>query len=98
MEEKKIERDLMGQEEFEDYLSNSIMALHLAAYYGVGKYKSVRRAIRRGHLTSDGILIPRRPFNTRANTSERVGIHSRSTNELKKQIYGQLKQYRRVLH
>ena len=94
-EQKKIERDLMSQEEFEDYISRGIMVLHLITYDGVHRFKSIRRAIRRGHVTTEGIIIPRRPFNNRANTSKRKGVHSRSTNELKKKIYGQLKQYQR---
>lgn len=94
-EQKKIERDLMSQEEFEDYISRGIMALHLITYDGVHRFKSIRRAIRRGQVTTEGIVIPRRPFNNRANTSKRKGVHSRSTNELKKKIYGQLKQYQR---
>lgn len=95
MEEQKIERSLMSQEEFEDYISKGIMVLHLITYDGVHKFKSIRRAIRRGHVTTKGIIIPRRPFNNRANTSKRKGVHSRGTNELKKKIYGQLKQYQR---
>lgn len=94
-EQKKIERDLMSQEEFEDYISKGIIVLHLITYDGVHRFKSVRRAMRRGHVTAEGIVMPRRSFNNRANTSKRKGIHSRSTNELKKKIYGQLKQYQR---
>ena len=94
-EQKKIERDLMSQEEFEDYISKDIIALHLITYDGVHRFKSIRRAMRRGHVTTEGIIMPIRPFNNRANTSKRKGVHSRNTNELKKKIYGQLKQYQR---
>lgn len=94
-EQKKIERDLMSQEEFEDYISKGIIVLHLITYDGVHRFKSIRRAMRRGHVTAEGIVMPRRPFNNRANTSKRKGVHSRSTTELKKKIYGQLKQYQR---
>ena len=94
-EQKKIERDLMSQEEFEDYISRGIIVLHLITYDGVHRFKSIRRAMRRGHVTTEGIVMPRRPFNNRANTSKRKGVNSRSTNELKKKIYGQLKQYQR---
>lgn len=96
-EQKKIERDLMSQEEFENYISKGIMVLYLIAYDGVRRFKSIRRAVRRGHITTEGLLIPRRPFNNRANTSSRKGVHSRDNNELKKQIYGQLKHYQRSL-
>lgn len=94
-EQKKIKRALMSQEEFEKYISIGIMIPHLITYEGVHRFKSIRRAIRRGHVTTEGIIIPKRPFNNRANTSKRKGVHSRSTNELKKKIYGQLKQYQR---
>lgn len=94
-EQKKIERDLMSQEEFEDYISKGIIVLHLITYDGVHRFKSIRRAMRRGHVTAEGIVMPRRPFNNRANTSKKKGVHSRSTNELEKKIYGQLKQYQR---
>lgn len=94
-EQKKIERDLMSQEEFEDYISKGIIVLHLITYDGVHRFKSIRRAMRRGHVTTEGIVMPRRPFNNRANTSKRKGVHSRRTNELKKKIYGQLRQYQR---
>ena len=94
-EQKKIERDLMSQEEFEDYISRGIIVLHLITYDGVHRFKSIRRAVRRGHVTTEGIIMQRRPFNNKANTSKRNGVHSRSTNELKKKIYGQFKQYQR---
>ena len=94
-EQKKIERDLMSQEEFEDYISKGIVVLHLITYNGVYRFRSIRRAMRRGHVTTEGIIMPRRPFNNKANTSKRNGVHSRSTNELKKKIYGQFKQYQR---
>lgn len=94
-EQKKIERALMSQEEFEKYISIGIMILHLITYEGVHRFKSIRRAIKRGHVTTEGIIIPKRPFNNRANTSKRKGVHSRSTNELKKQIYEQIRQYQR---
>lgn len=92
MEEQKIERELMGQEEFEDYISKGAS---LRTFEGVHRFKSVRRAMRRGHVTTEGIIMPKRPFNNRANTSKRKGVHSRSTNELKVKIYEQLKQYQR---
>lgn len=91
-EQKKIERDLMGQEEFEKYLAEYS---GLKTFEAVSKFKSVNKAIRRGHVVPNGLIIPKRPFNNRANTSKRKGVHSRGTNELKKQIYEQFKQYQR---
>lgn len=90
MEEKKIERDLMSQEEFEKYLSDN---RGLKTFDAVHKFKSVGRAIRRGHVTDIGLIIPKRPFNNRANTSKENNSHSRSINELKKKIYEQYRQY-----
>ena len=72
-----------------------ICSRDLITYNGVYRFRSIRRAMRRGHVTTEGIVMPIRPFNNRANTSKRKGVHSRSTNELKKKIYGQLKQYQR---
>lgn len=55
-------------------------------YSAVSKFKSVRRAIRRGHIDqSCGIIYPNRPFNNRKTT---IG---RSHNQLKKRIYEQIR-------
>lgn len=68
--------------------------LNLRDYRAVGKFKSIRRAIRRGLVSPSGTICPKRPFNNRANTSRRKGHHSRVMNEVKKSIYGQLKHRR----
>lgn len=60
--------------------------LHLATYEAVSKFKSVRRAIRRGHISPYGDIYPKRPFGS-TNTKE---------NRVKRQIYGQLKNSRRA--
>ena len=65
-------------------------AIKLYYFNGVNKYKSIFRAIKRGHATINGILIPRRPFNNRANTSDRTNAYSRSFNEEKKLIHQNL--------
>jgi len=59
----------------------------LITFDGVRKYRSVFRAVRRGHVSPTGVVYPDRPYNNRANTSKRKGIHSRMFNELKKEIY-----------
>lgn len=69
----------MGEVRETDYL-------HLATYGAVSKFKSVRRAIRRNHVTPYGVTYPKRPFNN-TNTKE---------NRIKKQIYEQLKNSRRA--
>ena len=76
MEEKKTK---------ESQYNESKMMLHLAIYSAVGKYKSIRRAIRKGHVTSLGEEAPKRPFNNRKRT---LGRESQITKE---NIYGELK-------
>lgn len=61
--------------------------LKLFTFEGVRRFRSIRRAIRRGLVTGGGIVAPKRPFNNRANTSDRKGVHSRVFNQLKKNIY-----------
>ena len=56
--------------------------LNLVHYYAVDRHKSIRRAIRRGHVSPNGTLYPNRPFNNRKN---------RTVNENKKAIYNQIK-------
>lgn len=60
------------------------MMLQLAVYSAVGKYKSIRRA-RKGHVTSWGEEVPKRPFNNRKRT---LGRELQITKE---KIYGELK-------
>lgn len=55
-------------------------------YYAVSKFKSVRRAIRKGYVDLfTGQVYPKRPFSNKKST------RGRKMNELKKQIYGLLK-------
>lgn len=94
-EQKLVERTLMGEEEFKDYLKDNRVdivkdfyennILHLRTYETVKRFKSVRRAIKRGHISLDGIIYPKRPFN---NAKHKKG----SLNDEKKRIYEQLKQ------
>lgn len=97
-EQKLVERPLMSEEEFKDYLRDNkvdIMKdfyedsiLHLRTYDAVKRFKSVRRAIRRGHISLDGVIYPKRPFN---NVKHKKG----SLNDDKKRIYEQLKHRQR---
>ena len=70
---------------------NKMDNLNLVYYNVISEFKSVRRAIRRGNISPIGLNVPNRPFNNRGNTSKRTNIHSRSMNEYKKRLYGQLK-------
>ena len=93
-EQKLVERPLMGEEEFKDYLKDNRVdivkdfyennILHLRAYEVVKRFKSVRRAIRRGHISLDGAIYPKRPFNNAKHKKD-------SLNDKKKRIYEQLK-------
>ena len=77
----------------ENQENGRIDKLNLMYYDAVSKVKSIRRAIRRGKIAWNGLIAPDRPFNNRGNTSNRTNVHSRSMNEYKKYLYGQLKQH-----
>lgn len=93
-EQKLVERPLMGEEEFKDYMEKNRVdivgdfhekgILHLRTYEAVGKFKSIRRAVRRGHISLDGFIYPKRPFNNAKHGKN-------SLNDRKKMIYEQLK-------
>lgn len=76
MEEKKTK---------EPQYNEPKMMLYLAVYSAVGKYKSIRRAIRKDHVTPWGEEVPKRPFNNRKRTS------GRELQISKEKIYGELK-------
>lgn len=78
----KIERPVMMEDEFREY----IKAGSLRLFEAVRRFKSVKRAIKRGNVSAIGEIYPRRPFNNRKPT------RGRGTNETKKMIYGRLKQ------
>lgn len=59
--------------------------LQLIDYSGVKRFKSIRRAIRRGHVSIHGSIYPNRPFK---NVSTKDGRHG--ITKLKKSIYAQL--------
>lgn len=72
--------------EVNKYLNKNNLLPKWTNYSAVSKFKSVRRAIRRGHVDiMSGVIYPNRPFNNRKPT---IG---RSHNQLKKKIYGQIR-------
>ena len=93
-EQKTIERPLKNEEEFKDYMKNNRVdivgdfyergILHLRTYEAVKRFKSVRRAIRKGYVSLDGFIYPKRPFNNAKHGKN-------SLNDRKKKIYEQLK-------
>lgn len=52
-----------------------------------GKVRSINRAMKRDRILPNGILKWSRPFNNRANTSARKGVHSRVSNEERRRFY-----------
>lgn len=100
MEDKVTQQEPMPQEEFEEKIKEVAAAnkrkmledfesgiLYLRNYNGVRKYKSIRRAIKRGHVSFFGDLYPKKPYNNRKS-------HMKSINAKKRRIYGQLVQQR----
>lgn len=94
MEEKLVEQNPMQLEEFKDKIAEVAEAnrkkvyedfnkgtLYLKSYIGVSKYKSIRRAIRRGHVSIWGDIYPRRPYNNRKSNPQRKQL---------REIYGQV--------
>lgn len=74
MEEKQLSKPI-PVEEFKERVHQMAMAnnqqviddfekgiLHLRDYSGVKRFKSIRRAIRRGHVSLFGDVYPQRPF------------------------------------
>jgi hypothetical protein len=65
-----------------DAFTESSLLPRYSSYSMVSRFKSVRRAIRRGHIDLFfGIVLPKRPFNNRKPTP------GRAHNELKKAAY-----------
>ena len=76
----------------EELNKREIDKLSLLRYEAVSKFKSVKRAWRRGHISIYGFIYPKRPFNNR--TSKK---NTRPFNESRKVIYGQLRSKDRVI-
>ena len=84
MEEARREGDTEGYKR--EPIINTGMPINLITYEAVGKFKSVRRAIRRGLVSPYGVIYPKRPF---GNTNTKM-------NRIKREIYEQLKNSRRT--
>lgn len=83
------ERNLMSEEEFQEYIEENSSKLKYNDY--LNKFKHYKRACRRGHMLEDGTLFPNKPFNNRKNTCKR-GKDSRAFNSHKKKIYEEIKE------
>lgn len=77
----KEERELMSQEEFEKYIGVG----QPKVFGATRRFKSLRRAIKRGCISPLGEIYPRKPFNNRKPTL------GRKFNEDRKSIYEQIK-------
>ena len=75
----------------EENKEEKVKELTLLRFEAVSRFKSVKRAWRRGHISDYGLIYPKRPFNNR--TSKK---NTRSFNELRKIIYGQLRSKGRI--
>ena len=78
MEEKQLTKPI-SEEKFREVASNLAQQRHeerlkafretgflsFRTYYAVGRFRHVRRAIRRGHVSIYGDIYPTRPFNNR---------------------------------
>lgn len=94
-EQKLVERPLMTEKEFKNYMEENRVdivgdfykknILHLRNFEAVKRFRSIRRAIKRGQVSLDGIIYPKRPFNN-------VKRSKNSLNGIKKKIYERLKQ------
>ena len=84
MEEVRVEGDTEGIKR--EPIINVGCPIRLVTYEAVSKFKSVRRAIRRGLVSPYGEIYPRRPF---GNTNTKM-------NRIKREIYEQLKNSRRA--
>lgn len=80
-EEKKLLEDKQAMEVVKTLNENLRLSLRMS------RFKSIRRAGRRGHLTPALELVPKRPFNNRANSSTRKGKHSRFIAEQIRELY-----------
>lgn len=68
MEENIKEVAPVSEQEFENYLGNT---LNLQYFECVKRFKSVNRAFKKGHITSYGYILPKRPFNNKKHTKGR---------------------------
>lgn len=69
MEEKNVKEVApISEEKFQDLLRNT---LNLQYFECVKRFKSVKRAFKKGYITSFGYILPKRPFNNKKHTKGR---------------------------
>ena len=85
MEEEIKEKSLNIMHKLSNDFNEGIIPKY-TNYYAVSKFKSIRRAIKRGNVDLvTGVIYPKRPFNNRKPTLGRL------RNETKKKIYGKIR-------
>ena len=100
--EENVAQEPVSQEEFEENLQKAVEAnnkriakefsegkLFLRNFAGIGKFKSIRRAIKRGRVSIWGDVYPNKPYNNRKS-------HKKSINSKKRRLYEQLVSKRSV--
>ena len=85
MEEEIKEKSLNIMHKLSNDFNEGIIPKY-TNYYAVSKFRSIRRAIKRGNVDLvTGVIYPKRPINNRIPTLGRL------RNETKKRIYGQFR-------
>jgi hypothetical protein len=78
----------IGDKQFTEYMHSEARKKYIT-FIAFQKFKSVNRAIKRGHVSPVGMIYPKRPFNNRKVTL------GRKVNEDKKSIYARIKNYQK---
>lgn len=86
MEEQKVVEEIVEKEVKRESTINEEMSINLKVFDGVSRFKSIRRAMRRGLVTLWGRVAPKRPFNNRSRIKG-----TRPMEEWKERLYGQLR-------
>lgn len=76
-----------NESEINESINETIDKLNLITYTNINKCKSIRRAIRRGIVSSYGVKYPKRPFNNRKDRpleDEKRSIYNGLKNKKKK--------------
>lgn len=96
MEEKKsILTEPLSEEEFKNKAQELAMQRHLAriadfkehgtlslrTFEGISKYRSIRRAIKRGNVSLYGDIYPKRPFSNRKRNKGTATYNRRKVHE-----------------
>lgn len=102
MEDKEVQQEPISQENFEEKIKEVAEnnkqkvleafengTLFLRNFSGVGKFRSIRRAIKRGRVSLWGDVYPNKPYNNRKS-------HKKSINTKKRKLYEQFVQQRSV--